>query len=68
MPREIRGISYEVRVKSGLFFYFIGNCVPYEIKTLRAGCARRNRDILPLCGIAAAHKVFKPLKIEGRGR
>ena len=29
-----------------LLFYFTGNCVSYEIKTFRAGCARRNSDIL----------------------
>ena len=26
------------------------------------------RGMLPICGIAAARKVFKPFKIEGRGR
>ena len=29
-------------------------------KALRVGCARRNKEILPLCGIAAARKVGKP--------
>ena len=48
-------------------FLFHRKLRPCEIKALRAGCARRNSDILPLCGIAAARKVFKPLKIEGKG-
>ena len=65
LPHFYRGDGESCQ--AGFFFYFIGNCVPYEIKTLRAGCARRNSDILPLCGIAAARKVFKPLKIEGKG-
>src|SRR5699024_6905982 len=30
--------------RAGLY-YFIGNCIPYEIKALRAGCAHRNSDI-----------------------
>ena len=49
------------------FFHIIGNFDKFPIiqKALRAGCARRNKEILPLCGIAAARKVDKPLKIEG---
>ena len=44
-------------------FYIIGNFDKFPIiqKALRAGCARRNKEILPLCGIAAARKVDKPL-------
>ena len=50
-------------------FYIIGKSfgLIYDIKALRAGCARRNKEILPLCGIAAARKVDKPLKSEGQG-
>ena len=51
----------------GFSFYIIGNFDKFPIiqKALRAGCTRRNKEILPLCGIAAARKVGKPLKIEG---
>ena len=35
-------------------------------KKCSAGCARRNKVILPLCGIAAALKVFKPFRLERR--
>ena len=43
-------------------FYIIGKSfgLIYDIKALRAGCARRNKEILPLCGIAAARKVGLP--------
>lgn len=54
----------------GFSFYIIGNFDKFPIiqKALRAGCARRNKEILPLCGIAAARKVDKPLKrVRGRG-
>ena len=52
-----------------VFICIIGNFDKFPIiqKALRAGCARRNKEILPLCGIAAARKVYKPFKIEGRG-
>ena len=46
----------------------IGSLIFYIIqKALRAGCARRNKEILPLCDIAAARKVDKPLRVRGRG-
>ena len=50
------------------FFYIIGNFNKFPIiqKALRVRCARRNKEILPLCGIAAACKVDKPLKSEGQ--
>ena len=46
----------------GFSFYIIGNFDKFPIiqKALRAGCARRNKEILPLCGIAAARKVGLP--------
>ena len=52
-----------------LLFCIIGNFDKFPIiqKALRAGCARRNKEILPLCGIAAARKVDKFLKSEGQG-
>ena len=54
--------------KDYMVFYIIGNFDKFPIiqKALQAGCARRNKEILPLCGIAAARKVDKPLKSEGQ--
>ena len=52
-----------------LLFCIIGNFDKFPIiqKALRAGCARRNKEILPLCVIAVARKGDKPLKSEGQG-
>ena len=43
---------------AGWFFYSMGSPSACRIKALRAGCTRRNKVYLPLCGIAAMPKVF----------